>query len=511
MEKALVKSSGIFYLKSKFFLIRILTYFSFLLIPIWAQKSGDLPFVLNGLAEILYILFICSQWFFLGKEIDYRLKIYFRSNSSMDRIVYRLFLGMFFFIIYFNVLYLFPDKWINNLFWTTWVVLGLFYSWPTRGKIIQESVTSNFSEFRYLDSFEKTLIILIVILFLFSIPELPQVVDQDALRLFFIPSDSVNAIYWNFLTVNYIPFIKYKELFSLAWSFHFYFVNMSFFLLCFYALLRYFVGRRLSILGVFAILSSWSWTKILVADYGTTLIGTYSLLWVWSLFWVARSSTYRTGLFFGLVNFFGVLLNQHWFLLWIPHLLLLNYFLSDKSVWFRKQLLRYCLFGGFLSLVIVLLNSDYFDFSYSMSDILFLDLSRLLSRKAIYSLAPLGLGLCFLNILKPNQKISHLFKIDIKYMKVLILAVLCLSTIEIICSAKIFSSFSLMWVLAIFSLFPLELIFQAMSRFRSSRNMVYLIYILICLLDSHFEGRVKVLLRTIKTADTTVTITGGPF
>ena len=109
MDKSLVKSSGIFYLKSKFFIIRILIYFSFLLIPILSQKSGDLPFIFSALAGVLYTLSMMGQWFFLGKEIDHRLKIYFRVNSSMDRVVYRLFLGMFFFILYFNFLYLFPE------------------------------------------------------------------------------------------------------------------------------------------------------------------------------------------------------------------------------------------------------------------------------------------------------------------------------------------------------------------------------------------------------------------
>lgn len=501
MEKALVKSSGIFYLKSKFFLIRVLTYFSFLLIPIWTQKSGDLPFVLNGFAEILYILFICSQWFFLGKEIDHRLKIYFRVNSSMDRIVYRLFLGMFFFILYFNFLHLFPEKWMNNLFWTTWVVLGIFYSWPTRGKIIQESVTSNFTEFRYLDSFEKTLVVLIVILFLISIPELPSVVDREALKLFFIPSDTVSSLYWNFLTVNYVPFLKYKSLFALAWSFHFYFVNMAFFLLSFYALLRFFISRRLSILGVFIILSSWSWSKILIADYGAALTGTYSLLWVWSLFWVGRSSTYRTGLFLGLVNFFGVLINQHWVILWVPHVLVLLFFMDDKSIWYKRQLVRYASFGAALSLIIVLLNAYYFDFKFDISEALWGEFLRLFSRKAIYSLFPIGVMICGIYISEKFPKLSEYLKINSRYLKTLVAASLVLLAIELLFSIQIFSSFSLMWLMAIFSLIPLELIFQAMSRLRSSRNMIYLIYILICLLDSHFEGRVKIIIRTIKSWD----------
>jgi hypothetical protein len=52
-----------------------------------------------------------------------------------------------------------------------------------------------------------------------------------------------------------------------------------------------------------------------------------------------------------------------------------------------------------------------------------------------------------------------------------------------------------MWILALLSLIPIEILFQTLSKLRSSRNMIYLIYILICLLDSHFEGRLKIFLK----------------
>ncbi len=50
-----------------------------------------------------------------------------------------------------------------------------------------------------------------------------------------------------------------------------------------------------------------------------------------------------------------------------------------------------------------------------------------------------------------------------------------------------------MWVLTVFSLIPLEWIFQSISRLRSKRNAIYALYILVCLLDSHFEGRVRII------------------
>lgn len=173
MENTLANSSNIFKLKWKFFTFRIVSYFSFLLIPVYVQKGLELkPLALAALMT-LYILFIVSQWFLLGKEIDHRLKIYFRVNSSIDRVVYRLFLGMFFFILLFNMINFLDSKWVYNSYWITWSLLGLFYSRPTRGKIIQESVSSNFGEFKFLDRFEKTLVALILLMFVFSVPELP--------------------------------------------------------------------------------------------------------------------------------------------------------------------------------------------------------------------------------------------------------------------------------------------------------------------------------------------------
>jgi len=498
MNSLRVRKSGIFYLKSKFFIIRLLTYFSFLLIPILSQKSGDLPFIFSALAGVLYTLFMMGQWFFLGKEIDHRLKIYFRVNSSMDRVIYRLFLGMFFFILYFNVLYLFPHKWVNNLFWATWVVLGLFYSWPTRGKIIRESVTSNFSEFRYLDSFEKTVVSLTVVMFFISIPVLPNITNLKAMVVYYDSGHAISNIYWNFLTVNYYPFIKYKELFSMGWAFHFYFVNMSLFLLSFYALLRFFLCRRLALLGVFSLISSWSWTKILVANYGDTLLCTYSLLWVWTILWVVKSSTYRSGLFLGLVSFFGTLIRAEWLILWIPQIFFVLTFLDNKSLWYKRQMLKYASLGFFLSLFVFTNSVASFGLPVATSEAYVQMIIRLFSRKAFYALSPLGLILVTYYMLDKKEILSKWLKLDHQYLKIISVASSTLIVFEYFYPTGLMSNYSLMWTMGLLSLLPLELIFQIMSRLRSSRNMIYLIYILICLLDSHFEGRLKILFKIIE-------------
>ena len=180
------ENSSILVLKSKFFLYRAISYSLFLLVPVLVPKSVDLPLEFQSGLSLFFILFLMSQWFLFGKEIDHRLKIYFRVNSSLDRIVYRLLLGMTFFVIYFNILYLFPPKWINNMFWVTWVILGLFYSWPTRGKIIEESVSSHFTEFKYLDRLRKPYLVLFFFFLLFPFQRYQSFLIKRPLNFFLI-------------------------------------------------------------------------------------------------------------------------------------------------------------------------------------------------------------------------------------------------------------------------------------------------------------------------------------
>ncbi|MDC1173836.1 hypothetical protein OAT67_00440 [Bacteriovoracaceae bacterium] len=496
MEKTLGKNSGIIFLKSKFFLIRIVTYFSILLIPIWAQKSLELNTLFQVLLMSLYSIFMASQWFLLGKEIDHRLKIYFRVNSSLDRVVYRIFLGMFAFILIFNLLSLLPTKWVYNSFWAVWVSLGIFYSWPTRGKIIKESVITHFGEFRYLDSFEKTLVGLTIVLFVFSIPELPTLTNEPALKLFFDQNENISNIFWNFLKVSYFPFYKYPELLRFGWAAYFYLIGVGFYLVNFYALLRFFVSRRLSLLGIFALLSSWSFSKILVVNPGATLSTTYSLLWIWSLIWVTKSSTYRTGLFLGLVSFYGAILNASWIVLMpIQVLLTVFYFLKDKTMWYRKQFLRYMLLGIVLTGLILFSDKDVFSSNSFFYTEIVENFFVIFKRKAFFSLAIFGFIVVVLKYVFPKIKVVKDLQFQTNRIDQLLLCYFLLFVSTVSADTSLVKDFSIMWLLSLFSLFPLEVIFQNISRLRSSRNMIYLIYILICLLDSHFEGRVKIFLR----------------
>lgn len=496
MQNTLENNSGHLLIKSKFFIFRAVSYFSFLLIPLYVQKSLNLHAGLQAVFMSMYILFVVAQWFLLGKEIDHRLKIYFRVNSSIDRIIYRIFLGLFFFVILFNLIALFPSKWIYNSFWVTWSLLGLFYSWPTRGKIIQESVSSNFGEFRFLDGFEKTLVAFILIMFVVSLPDYPPLMGSEAMKLFYDPLEKVAGPLWNFITVNYYPFKSYPILNRAAWSLHFYIVNMGLFLLLFYAFLRYFVSRRLSLLGVFSLVSTWSFTKIFVHNIEFGMLTTFTLLWVWTTLWVSKSSTYRAGLFLGLVGYWGTLINQAFaLLLWIQVLLMYFVYLKDRTYWFRNQFLRYASFGFILSLIVLLNHLEPFFGGMFKGNNLWTQFWFEVNRKAFFSLSLFGFVIFLLIYFKRQMSLFRETNFDRDYLEIFWTSFAICVAFSLFIDPHAFKGFALIWPMAFLSLIPIEVLFQSISRLRSKRNMIFLIYILICLLDSHFEGRVKIFLK----------------
>ncbi len=489
--------SSIYSLKAKFFIYRALAYFSFLLLPIWLQKSVNLHHSVQGLVMIFYISFMICQWYLLGKEIDHRFKIYFKVNSSLDRAVYRLLVGMISFIFYFNLLSLLPSKLTYNGFWITWVLLGVFYSWPTRGKIIRESVTNHFRDWHYLDSFEKTLLILIGLFFFVTVPDLPSFASYDALKLYLDPGQQANFQWWNFLTVNYYPFFGYEHLFKMALFMHYYFVNIGLFLLMLYVMLRFFVYRRLAILGVFAFISSWSLIKILETSAGMALSlpGIFSLLWIWSMLWAIRSATYRSGFILGLISYWGTIIYRDYAYLTIIQFALIFFFMRKNNIWYKKQLLKYSLVGLSLTLLTVLLTTrpllDNFNFQANTRGIVDTFL-LLLNRKAFYGLSLIGLMIWVWKLKFPYGKWTGQIYFDRQKQIQLSVAWPVLMLFGYFFDRSLMQAFSLMWPLVLLSVIVLEALFQKINRMRSQRNMIYLIYIIICLLDSHIEGRMKI-------------------
>ena len=235
--------------KSEFFILRSIGYLAFLLIPIFAKSITELSNYLQVLLMTFYLIFMIGQWFLLGKELENRFKIYLAVNSSMDRVIYRVLLGSIVLTLYYKLISFFPEEIMHWLFWGTWALLGLFYSWPTRGKIIAESLSTEIAEGRFLDSFEKIVLGTVLLFFFISIPKMPGLDNREAMLLYIDPQSTITPLYWNFLETNFLPFTEYPGLFRLGHWLYIYFIGMGLFLLAFYALLRIFFTRRLAIFG----------------------------------------------------------------------------------------------------------------------------------------------------------------------------------------------------------------------------------------------------------------------
>lgn len=495
MDNTLVNNSNIWWEKAKFFVNRVLIYFTFLLLPVWIPKTLEINIFVQSLMILLYLMFMAGQWYLLGKEIDHRLRIYFRANSSIDRVLYRVIIGSATMMLIFNVMSFIPDDIIRHFFWGFFVILGLFYSWPTRGKIIEESVSTQFTEYRYLDSFEKTVLFLTIAMFLVSMPSFPFLSNLETFKLVIDPEEKINGQLWSYLQLIFFPFRRFPHLVNLGWSMYLYFVSFIFYLLAFYGILRFFISRRLSILGIFALVSTWSFALFLKRDPFLCSSTTFSILWVWAILWCIKSATYRSGLMYGLLCYIGVVLNyNHLFLFPIGLLLLYYFFLEDHTDWYRGQFVKYTFLGLFL---IILTLLTHVDLAFFEDGLTFAQMntwiSTLIKRKAFFSLSMIGVISLAIMIAKPKYKLLSTLTIDTKRLRELVFLVAILIVLSLFVEKNLMTGFGLLWFVVFLSILPLEWIFQTISRLRSRRNFIYMIYVLVCLLDSHFEGRVRMI------------------
>ncbi len=493
MVETLANKSDILKKKYKFFINRILTYCLYILIPIFISKISSLNLFYQAIILVAYMCFMSGQWYLLGKEVDHRFKIFYKANSSIERILYRLVLGTILTIFLFNIFSLFPEIISRVMFWIFYACVGLFYSWPTRGKIIEESMTGQFGEYKFLDSFERTVLLISTIMFIVSIPQIPLFENIDALKIYLDPSENIHSYVWNFLSVNYTPFVASETLYNLSWNFHFYFLGLGTYLMAFYALLRFFFSRRLSILGIFAVISTWSFSLIMNESLVQSFTTTYLLVWVWSILWAIKSETYRSGLFTGLVLALGVMINIHYIYL-LPFSLALPYFsfLKEKTTWYKKQWLKYNTLGVLLTLLIILTHFElgrvFQGLGFSETVDIF---TKYISRKAFYTLSVIGvIMIAGKNIKLIAPKMSFL-NIDQERLKELFILVGLILILGVFVNPLYVQGYSILWFIALLSLIPLEWIFQSIQRLRSKRNLIFTLYILVCLLDSHFEGRVR--------------------
>lgn len=493
MLKALGKKSDIYFLKYKFFINRALIYFSFLLIPLWLQTTVKLNLFSQSVILVVYMLFMGGQWYLLGKEVDHRLKIYYRVNSSVDRVIYRLLLGSILMILLFNLVALFPEGARNYIFWSFFACVGLFYSWPTRGKIIEDSMTVQFRELRFLDSFERTVLFLGTLTFCVSLPEVPLFENIEALKLYFDPNEYVSGVYWTFLEMIYLPFHSYPKLYNLIWSLHFYFFGIGFLIFSLYSVLRHFYSRRLAFLGVFSLLSAWPLTRILASDYLSGISTAFSLIWLWVFMWSLKSGTYRSALIIGLIGFYGTIINSLNFL-FVPITLAVGYlfFMSDQTSWYKRQWLKYSLMGTILALMVFVNKFETLNISFGNLFTVSENLLDLIYRKAFFAVAPIGLLLLLASRMNKTKKYISSIGLDGQKVKELSFVFILTMMFALFISPYFSRGFNFIWPLVFFALLPLDRVFNSISKLRSKRNIIYALYILVCLMDSQLENRVRI-------------------
>ena len=153
----------------------------------------------------------------------------------------------------------------------------------------------------------------------------------------------------------------------------------------------------------------------------------------------------------------------------------------------------------FLILVTLITHIDlkFFDHALTFSQ-LWAYLSVLIKRKAFYALSVIGLISLFMMIFKTKSRKFATLNIDSVRLKELSILALCILAISLISEKDMTQKFGMLWFIVFLCILPLEWIFQSISRLRSRRNFIYAMYVLVCLLDSHFEGRVRIVVNFYK-------------
>lgn len=494
---SLFDKNSLLLIKSRFFLTRLVTYFSLLLLPVWIPKLVPMHQFFHYLVILLYLMFLFSQWYLLAKEIDYRFKIHVKTNSSMERTLYRILVGQTFMIFYFSMLGFIPSSIINHFYWGTWVVLGLYYSWPTRGKIIQESVSTNFSEYRFLDSFEKTTLFLLVLTVLISIPFIPIFESITVLKLYIDPQSFLHNSYWNYLHLISYPFQKFPQLLNLSFILYIYFVSTIILLLSLYSLMRHFISRRICLLGTYIITSCWAFSKGMQLNFLEILFSSATLSWIWVSFWMLRSGNYRSGLIAGIICAWLSMLHPGlYFFYWLQMLFLFYISKSNITLWYKQQLFRYTTLGGIYAFLIFITHQDHQLFFRNLGQWFSWYQPHLVTivSKSYFAIIPVGLVLFFIKRKTITQ--SMLWQNFIGGHRAYDLVVLILMSflLGFLVFPPIFGVYMLLAIITFLSLFPLEQILVFVQQAKSQRNMIFLSYLLLCLLDSNMEGRVKILI-----------------
>lgn len=477
--------------KSAFFLQRILLYFGLLIVLI---LGGSLPEskATSFLSFLLYFAFMLGHWFVVGREFDHRFKIYYRANSNIDRLLYRFSLGAILSFVYYILISFFTPPIQVYAFWSYWCFFGILYAWPTRHKMVREKASIQLGEFIFLDAFEKIILFIILAIFLITFYCSPLV---ESLSLQFKLWDLENLVHPFFksaLEISVMPLRRVGSHLAYLVSLMAYFLGLGGAILASYGLFRFFFSRRLAFLGSFCLVSTWSLSKILQADFlYVCMVNSWGIVFLWSALWVIKSGSYRTGFFWGLVNFWGFLINKN-FIFIFPLSLLCFYFLffKERTTWFRKQFLKYNILG----LVLMGALGAVFDsrnFIFEAQTSILEELWHYIVQKDILILSFVGMLILFIHLLNKRFLPQFSSSVEGRRLKQLCILTVIYGAISFFSGGVYLSYTFLLCFLTFLSLIPIELVFRSMHQLRSKRSLIFVIYILICLLDSHIEGRAK--------------------
>ncbi|MDH5581014.1 MAG: hypothetical protein OEY33_03845, partial [Bdellovibrionales bacterium] len=144
----------------------------------------------------------------------------------------------------------------------------------------------------------------------------------------------------------------------------------------------------------------------------------------------------------------------------------------------------------------VLLTNDYsWTPNPEFNSYLLLKFVNLIESKAFFSISIFGLLILLIKYLRKEWGIFQSFDFKFGRSFQLVFFFSFIVIFSLFWAPNLVRSFGIIWFVAFLSLIPLELLFQSLSRLRSKRNIIYVVYILICLLDSHLEGRVKIFIK----------------
>lgn len=447
-----------------------------------------------------FVLFLHILHFLtLGEFIDFQFKIYFQVNSSLDRFIYRFFAGMIMHQTLIYVLTLFvPQKEFS--FFAYYLLLAieaaLFFYMQKKGNESSFG-QKNIWDLKFLDSFEKTILLLSLLCFIFSFPELSYIpVGKENVEKFLsthhpYPPQGFHPVNFDYFSLLYNIKSYQTKIHSYVIFLHLYLLEYGTFLLSIYSLFRFYFSRRSALLGVFAILTTWRLTKVMALDFGTCLTSMFPFVWLWGIVWSNLGKSYRLGLFLGLLAFWGLGKNIQFIYLIIPSLLYMYKIeFKDRTPWFLRQHFKYFILTFFFCMTFFFIPAipwgQMGNVSWGLTP-LFVSLKKFFLDKGFFIIS------IFVPFIWQDPRLGYLTKQKglLFYFSFILLFFLLFQKILVV-------DMAMGLLLSFLCLIPVEWFFLVHSKSRSFRNGIYLAYILICLLDSHFEGRLKYTFTWIK-------------